>query len=135
MLKHGFDDIDRFGGMNQIEQHCMDLAKRLYLFLSNGKHDNGRPIAIVYGWNSKQIDIVNFNLLRDDGSFVGFVEVEKMCDLFNVELITGCHCNQGACSYYLGLDEQTQMKHKEVRVERWLNLSFRWEKYVMMKLT
>jgi molybdenum cofactor sulfurtransferase len=103
----------------------MQLTKRLYTYLLNKKHGNGKPIAKIYGWNhiklddntglfAQQGDIVNFNLLRDDGSFVGFVEVEKMCDLFNAELRTGCHCNQGACSSYLCLDEQMQLKFKEV---------------------
>jgi hypothetical protein len=60
----------------------MSLAKRLYNYLSTKQHENGSPISKIYGsgWkNEKELgktqgDIVNFNFLRDDGSFVGFVE-------------------------------------------------------------
>ncbi|TKR81190.1 hypothetical protein L596_015105 [Steinernema carpocapsae] len=38
--------------------------------------------------------------------YVGYVEVEKMCDLFHIDLRTGCFCNQGACLMYLGLNDQ-----------------------------
>jgi molybdenum cofactor sulfurtransferase len=98
----------------------MLLAKQLYLYLINKRHDNGTPIAKIYGWKcdielcAQQGDIVNFNLLRDDGSVVGFVEVEKMCDLFGIELRTGCLCNQGACSSYLSLDETLRMQVREM---------------------
>ncbi|KAI6191353.1 Molybdenum cofactor sulfurase [Aphelenchoides bicaudatus] len=120
-LRHGFDDLERLGGMIEIEKHCLSLAKNLHGYLSNRKHENGTPIAKIYGngWNSENLhktqgDIVNFNLLRDDGSFVGFVEVEKMCDLFGIELRTGCHCNQGACSSYLELDDQMLTTFREM---------------------
>lgn len=69
--------------MEQISHHCIALAKRLYTYLSNRRHENGAPIAKIYGWrNLKKLeklqgDIVNFNLLRDDGSLVGFVEVKS----------------------------------------------------------
>ncbi|KAI6210488.1 Molybdenum cofactor sulfurase [Aphelenchoides besseyi] len=123
-LRHGFDDLQRFGGVKQIENQCLFLAKRLYRFLTTQKHVNGQPIAVVYGegWTNvddknfadKQGDIVNFNLLRDNGSVVGYIEVEKMCDLFEIELRTGCMCNQGACSSYLGLSDADLKKHREL---------------------
>ncbi|KAL3091766.1 hypothetical protein niasHT_024348 [Heterodera trifolii] len=111
---------------NQIDlEHSMHFAKRAFDALSQMKHPNGAPIAIVYGegWTEhKKINssnncarkfvqgpIVNFNLLRDDGSFVGFVEVDKMADLFGIQLRTGCHCNLGACSSHLGISEEQMM--------------------------
>ncbi|KAI6205691.1 Molybdenum cofactor sulfurase [Aphelenchoides besseyi] len=137
-LRLGFDDLQRFGsqlmnglanrmfsgGIKQIEKRCLFLAKRLYRFLTTRKHFNGQPIAVVYGdgWKNvddedfanEQGDIVNFNLVRDNGSIVGYIEVEKMCDLFEIELRTGCMCNQGACSSYLNLSDADLKKHREL---------------------
>lgn len=60
----------------------MALTKKLHSYLSTKRHDNGYPVAKIYGrgWDEggDQGDILNFNLLRDDGSFVGFVEVIQM---------------------------------------------------------
>uniref|UniRef100_A0A7E4WBH3 MOSC domain-containing protein n=1 Tax=Panagrellus redivivus TaxID=6233 RepID=A0A7E4WBH3_PANRE len=106
-LRYGFDDIAGYGGMKAIQTHTFNIAKAAFTYLSKTTHANGAPIAVVYGWekpsSTNQGPIVNFNLLRDDGSYVGYVEVEKMCDLFNIELRTGCFCNQGACNAYLNL--------------------------------
>ncbi|KAI1706392.1 aminotransferase class-V domain-containing protein [Ditylenchus destructor] len=125
-LRFGFEDLLRFGGISGIEKHCWSLARKAWQFLSNAKHANGMPVAIIYGngWNQseypdckKQGPIINFNLLRDDASFVGYSEVDKMSDLFGIELRTGCFCNQGACAMHLKLDEQSLNKsHKDVRI-------------------
>ncbi|KAK0408212.1 hypothetical protein QR680_003833 [Steinernema hermaphroditum] len=120
-LRHGFDDLERFGGMEAIEKHTFSLSSRVARYLKAAKHTNGNPVAVVYGseWAQEapsyraQGAIVNFNLLRDNGDFVGYVEVEKMCDLFHIDLRTGCFCNQGACMRYLGLNEETLIKNYE----------------------
>ncbi|KAI6243827.1 hypothetical protein M3Y99_00047600 [Aphelenchoides fujianensis] len=106
------------------KEECMRMATRLFRFLTTRKHSNGRPIAVIYGegWtegseedrSERQGDIVNFNLLREDGTIVGFIEVEKMCDLFDIQLRTGCMCNQGACSSYLGLTDEDLRRHQEL---------------------
>lgn len=57
-----------------------------------------------------------------------------MCDLFGIELRTGCHCNQGACSSYLGLTEQMLTEFREVNFLTFIiYLHFRWAKPVTMK--
>uniref|UniRef100_A0A183CMG9 MOSC domain-containing protein n=1 Tax=Globodera pallida TaxID=36090 RepID=A0A183CMG9_GLOPA len=65
------------------------------------------------GRNIKKCPIVNFNLLREDGAFVGFVEVDKMADLFGIQLRTGCHCNFGACSMHLGITAEIMDVHHQ----------------------
>ncbi|CAD5234206.1 unnamed protein product [Bursaphelenchus xylophilus] len=122
-LNSGFDDLERLGGMEQIEEGTMKLAENFYHFLSTTTHHNGRPIAVLYGngWKyfgtdklrSYQGPIVNFNLLRDDGNVIGYVEVEKMADLYGIDLRTGCMCNQGACSEYLGLDADVRIRLRD----------------------
>lgn len=70
------------GGMKTIQSHSFNLAKKAFLFLTKSKHANGSPIAKVYGWETvskkSQGPIVTFNLKRDDGSFVGYVEASQL---------------------------------------------------------
>jgi hypothetical protein len=47
--------------------------------------------------------IVTFNLLRPNGEYVGYTEVEKLAVIHHIQLRTGCFCNPGACSGYLNL--------------------------------
>jgi molybdenum cofactor sulfurtransferase len=49
--------------------------------MSGLKHYNGNKVAVIYQDNNfidkkTQGPIVNFNLLRADGSYIGFSEVE-----------------------------------------------------------
>ena len=107
------------GGMSLIQKETSQLAYSAFTFLSTTKHANGSPIAKIYGWASsdpsKQGSIINFNLLRDNGTYIGYAEVEKMCELFKIELRTGCFCNQGACDSYLGLLDQNQNTNLEFK--------------------
>uniref|UniRef100_A0A914H0P7 MOSC domain-containing protein n=1 Tax=Globodera rostochiensis TaxID=31243 RepID=A0A914H0P7_GLORO len=123
-LLHAFEEFDQndFG-------HAMNFAEKAFDALSQMKHPNGAPIAIIYGkgWTEHQKiknsykcekkivqgPIVNFNLLREDGTFVGFVEVDKMADLFGIQLRTGCHCNFGACSMHLGITAEIMDIHHQ----------------------
>lgn len=54
---------------------------------------------------------VAFNLLRSDGTIVGYSEVSNLAGLNKppIQLRTGCFCNAGACQRALGLsDDQIQ---------------------------
>lgn len=77
------------GGIDHIRQHTYRLAKRAYDELRTNRHRNGQPIAIIYCQQTsndeypsidEQGAIVNFNLLRDDGSYIGYVEVSEKED-------------------------------------------------------
>jgi len=48
-----------------------------------------------------------FNILRSDGSLVGYNEVSKLAALFKtpIQLRTGCFCNPGACQVALNQKE------------------------------
>ena len=41
--------------------------------------------------------------------------MDRMADLFGIQLRTGCHCNLGACAMHLGLDELQIRQHFQVR--------------------
>lgn len=82
-LLAGYETIERLisgNTMDRISQHCFALAKHLYDSLKNLKYSNGRAVVHFYHDNdftsrAVQGAIVNFNVLHEDGSFVGFVEV------------------------------------------------------------
>jgi len=51
---------------------------------------------------------IAFNVLRPDGSFVGYNEVAKLAELSvpPLQLRTGCFCNPGACQKALQLSDE-----------------------------
>jgi molybdenum cofactor sulfurtransferase len=119
-LLHGFDELDRVGGMEQIRIHTSSLAWELTRRLKAMRHGNSRPAMVVYGawanaavtqmeWASLPGPTIAFNVLRDDGHFVGYNEVSKLAALNQIQLRTGCFCNPGACQEALQLsDEQVR---------------------------
>jgi molybdenum cofactor sulfurtransferase len=110
-LVHGFNELDRVGGMEQIQKHTSTLAAELVRRLKALRHGNGHPAIVLYGaWSKLAADInlpggslpgptIAFNVMRDDGSFVGYNEVSKLAGLNRppLQLRTGCFCNPGAC--------------------------------------
>lgn len=79
----GYKAIEKFvpgQSMNRISQHCFNLAKYLFDALKSLKYKNGRHVVRFYhdsDFTSKTIQggIVNFNVIHEDGSYVGFSEV------------------------------------------------------------
>lgn len=66
--------------MDRISRHCFNLARYLYDSLKSLKYFSGRPVVQFYhddGFASRrsQGGIVNFNVMHEDGSFVGYAEV------------------------------------------------------------
>lgn len=66
--------------MDTISHHTFYLAKDLYNQLNNLHHPNGKRAVMIYNNTdyqdiNKQGAIVTFNLLRDDGSYIGYSEV------------------------------------------------------------
>ncbi|KAK9807865.1 hypothetical protein WJX72_011591 [[Myrmecia] bisecta] len=111
-LRHGFAQIQKLGGFHNIQLHTDSLTRYLTSQLTNLRHANGSPGCVLYGSGStsrhgrngtSQGPVVAFNLLRRDGLFVGYREVEKMAGLCSIYLRTGCFCNPGACALHLGL--------------------------------
>lgn len=82
-LLAGYDTIEKLipgQSMKRISQHCFNLAKYLYDSLRELKYSNGRNVIHFYHdtefmSSENQGGIVNFNVLHEDGSYVGFTEV------------------------------------------------------------
>lgn len=119
-LEHGFKELDALGGMEAISSHATCLAEELVCRLGKLLHDNGTPVAQIYGqWgnylstNNIRNDIlapgptVAFNIQDRDGSIIGYDEVSRLASLNTppIQLRTGCFCNPGACQEALSLAE------------------------------
>lgn len=119
-LLEGFNTLQRLvpgnNPMQRISNHSFRLAKDLYNKLSTMKHWNGKPVIKLYHDSNfedqvLQGAILNFNVLHDDGSNVGFAEFACMANLHNIYLRTGCFCNPGACQRQLRLSDSDVQKH------------------------
>lgn len=133
-LLAGFDELDRVGGMHMIRRHSTCLANELVRRLRGLRHGNGLAAVTIYGaWKSYGDSsalafengnnslpppgpTVAFNVLRADGSFVGYNEVSKLAALNRpaIQLRTGCFCNPGACQVALNLtDDEVISNYRE----------------------
>jgi molybdenum cofactor sulfurtransferase len=59
-LRHGFDELDRLGGMVAIKQHTTTLAAELVRRMRALEHENGRPAVAIYGAWDKFVDDKDF---------------------------------------------------------------------------
>jgi molybdenum cofactor sulfurtransferase len=120
-LHAGFDELERVGGMGFIQRHTRSLAVELVRRLTMLTHeDSGRPVVQLYGgWKQWEFEssesphsdpgpTVAFNILRGDGTYVGYSEVSKLAALHRppIQFRTGCFCNPGACQLELGFTDE-----------------------------
>ncbi|KAL4200828.1 hypothetical protein AMTRI_Chr02g255600 [Amborella trichopoda] len=109
-IHHGFKLINDLR-VSAISRHTAALTAYVRKTLLSLRHVNGTAVSVLYGsdaakgLSSGQGPTISFNLKRPDGSWFGYREVEKLASLSMIQLRTGCFCNPGACSKYLGLSE------------------------------
>ncbi|XP_028411385.1 molybdenum cofactor sulfurase-like [Dendronephthya gigantea] len=115
-VRHGFQSLRQLTtSTSVITKHTFCLAQYVYNNLKELKHYNENRVCECYcdtefKSSSLQGPIVNFNILRSDGSYVGYAEVSKLAAIYLIHLRTGCFCNVGACQYFLKLT--TEQLHK-----------------------
>lgn len=102
--------------MERIQRHTFQLARYCYRELQALQHANGGRVVELYhdtafGDPLSQGAIVNFNVLNDDGGYVGFAEVACMAANHGIYLRTGCFCNPGACQRHLRLADNDLLRH------------------------
>ncbi|KAK4968124.1 hypothetical protein LTR28_002169 [Elasticomyces elasticus] len=110
-LDHAMNVHERLYGqspMKFISHHTAQLGRQLYDGLSSMRHSNGAPLALIYkdegaqyGDPSIQGATVAFNVLRPDGSLVGFQDVEQAADDRQIFVRSGSLCNPGGVATYL----------------------------------
>ena len=76
--------------MNAVLDHTHSLALYTYSKMSAMKHTSGNPLCKIYCKTdfknkSQQGPIINFNVLRAKGDFVGYSEVLKNCFLYIIK--------------------------------------------------
>lgn len=100
--------------MQRISLHVFQLAKYFYERATSTslRYENGEPLLKFYHYRDafangpeRQGGIVNFNVLHEDGSYVGFGEVACLAAIYDIQLRTGCFCNPGACQKFLQLSD------------------------------
>lgn len=102
-IRHGFRMLNTLT-VSAINRHTASLARYLKRTLLALNHDNGAEVCVIYGGINKVMGpTISFNLKRSDGSWIGYHEVEKLASLSGIQLRTGCFCNPGACSKFIGL--------------------------------
>jgi molybdenum cofactor sulfurtransferase len=128
-IANGFKTLERLGGMPKIHAHTTCLARELARRLRVLKHGNDVSAVQLYGvWSDenhfekndqralkRQGPTVAFNVVRSDGSVVGYNEVSKLAALNNpsIQFRTGCFCNPGACQQALGLSDEQVIENFE----------------------
>nr|CEL70351.1 TPA: molybdopterin cofactor sulfurase, putative [Neospora caninum Liverpool] len=113
---YGFRALEAIG-MEKIHHHVAALTTHLFERLQLLRHSNGAPAVLVY-WSEPSPPtggIVSFNLLRPDGSFVPFPQVEADASEALIHLRTGCFCNPGGCQDFLGLSAEDIIRNSQKR--------------------
>lgn len=116
-LKHTLSEFG-YKNMQEVSSHTRYLALKLKNELEKIKHYNGNPVCKFYGWNKEQNhqnhgSIVNLNLLKSDGSYIGYSEVEQIASLHRINLRVGCFCNAGACQKNLNMSSKDVIANYE----------------------
>lgn len=92
-LRHGLDWQVRAGlSMPLVSRHCFLLASYTHMQLRRLRHSNDQAAVYMYadtGYDDPdtQGGIVNFNMLRDSGEFVGYMEVSFTGSFYLVRFI------------------------------------------------
>ncbi|XP_075212171.1 molybdenum cofactor sulfurase isoform X2 [Lycorma delicatula] len=122
-LLHGLKALQQLStDMQSLSLHCFTVARYLHNKLLSLHHANNKPAVMLYCDTdftdpSTQGNIVNFNIIRSGGEFVGYAEVQALTNLYKIHIRTGCFCNPGACQRHLKLtDDQLMHNFQEGHV-------------------
>jgi molybdenum cofactor sulfurtransferase len=124
-LDLAFDSIrDIFGGYDKIGPHVSALHGLLYRSMKDLKHYNQKPVCEIYVDNEDDIEtpgqygpILNFNLKRSNGQWIGYGDVERLASMKNIHVRTGGFCNPGSMQRWLDLSADEVKKNLEVSTE------------------
>ncbi|KAF2760410.1 PLP-dependent transferase [Pseudovirgaria hyperparasitica] len=109
-LGHAFNAHQKiYGSMDAISKHTTSLTRLLYRALTSLRHSNGRNMVVVYndvqdyayGNALLQGGNIAFNLIDQDGYLVGYTDVEKRANDYNISIRSGSLCNPGGFAHYL----------------------------------
>eukprot|EP01029_Cantina_marsupialis_P016775 TRINITY_DN3755_c0_g1_i2.p1 TRINITY_DN3755_c0_g1~~TRINITY_DN3755_c0_g1_i2.p1 ORF type:complete len:229 (+),score=57.63 TRINITY_DN3755_c0_g1_i2:399-1085(+) len=117
-LNAGFASIKELG-IEKVSKHVHVLTQHLANTIAEMKHSNGAPLAKIFGKHfsepENQGSIVTFTMMKPDGSYIGYYDVQQESAKRNLHIRTGCHCNPGACYSYLGIDDKKVQEFAKVK--------------------
>uniref|UniRef100_A0A0D9WT42 Molybdenum cofactor sulfurase n=1 Tax=Leersia perrieri TaxID=77586 RepID=A0A0D9WT42_9ORYZ len=96
-LRHGFKMIDTLT-TSAIGRHTASLATYVRKKMLALKHSNDISVCTIYGQQASKVEglktgpTITFNLKREDGSWFGYREVEKLASLSGIHLRAGHVC-------------------------------------------
>ena len=92
-------------GLDAIHQRVTDMTELLINQLTALKHDNGQPLAKIYGpcSTASRGGTVTFNLYDPANRPIDHRSVEERANAANISLRTGCFCNPGGGEIALGI--------------------------------
>ncbi|RKP24677.1 pyridoxal phosphate-dependent transferase [Syncephalis pseudoplumigaleata] len=108
-----------YGSMQAVAAHTHALYQWLYEQMHNLTHENGQHVCRLYIDHemahdpAQQGPVITFNLMRADGSPVGYAEVEAIASVNRIHLRTGGFCNPGAAQKWLQLTDADVRRHAE----------------------
>ncbi|KAJ1907028.1 hypothetical protein IWQ60_011947, partial [Tieghemiomyces parasiticus] len=126
-LGHAYRQWDKlFISMPTVTRHTAALTLYAAYGMTRLSHANGRPLCMLYldpelgrhleeaheadlpallpMWTARQGPILNLNLRREDGMWIGYAEVSRLAGLNGINLRAGGACNPGALHRWLGLE-------------------------------
>jgi molybdenum cofactor sulfurtransferase len=83
-------------------------------------HGNGQRVCQLYIDPNTACEpncqgpVITFNLIRSDGSPVGYAELEAIASVNRIHLRTGGFCNPGAAQKWLQLTDTDILRHAKV---------------------
>ncbi|CAJ2513848.1 Uu.00g019670.m01.CDS01 [Anthostomella pinea] len=98
------------GSMSRISEHTTYLMSRLHRGMAKLCHSNGRPLCRIYNENrdfedpNKQGSAIAFNVLRADGHYVSYTDVERSANAARIYIRSGGVCNPGGIFTSLGYE-------------------------------
>lgn len=125
-LDLAFDSMrEIYGSYSTISPHVTALHKLLYQSMVSLNHYNGASLCDIYiestdsgsdfvGNPSMFGPILNFNLKRSNGQWIGYGDVERLASMKNIHVRTGGFCNPGSMQRWLNLSAEEVKKNLEV---------------------
>ncbi|KAF9926698.1 hypothetical protein FBU30_003774 [Linnemannia zychae] len=120
-LDLAFDSVrEIYGSFSTISPHVTALHRLLYQSMRSLKHYNGFPLCDIYvdgmdlvGNPEMYGPILNFNLKRSNGKWIGYGDVERLASMKDIHVRTGGFCNPGSMQRWLDLSADDVKKNLE----------------------
>ncbi|KFH63803.1 hypothetical protein MVEG_10496 [Podila verticillata NRRL 6337] len=120
-LDLAFESVEAlYGSYSAISPHVTALHRLLFEQMRALVHYNGKPLCSLYVEDADMVGnpemygpILNFNLKRSNGQWIGYGDVERLASMKNIHVRTGGFCNPGSMQRWLDLSADEVKKNLE----------------------